>query len=321
MADRVCETFGRTYEESPLKLRGTKVYNVWMDSAPNTLWDVTQVTGIPDPGDSWDDSILTYLVVVKRTPVEVDKETNFFQVTIEYETDETELPWQITIKGVRDSWVPSETLAPYDEHPVTFAGDRYLSPSGDGGDDSVSGYPPTNRANDFFEDQPEVARFNRQITLTKVVSSISDIGDSISITTVDDLMRYMGYMNSTAVQIAGIPALAWEFLINDITVNREYSASGTYVYRVTIQILYNDRSWATPVANIGYRALDSNGNVVPARNANGTSNNKPAMLDTDGTVIQDRAFAGASGPPYYIVFPFYYSREFSFLELPEDLEP
>jgi len=326
MADRVCETFGRTYEESPMKLRGQKNYNVWMDTAPNTLWDVLQVAGLPIQGDSWDDSVLTYLVVTKRTPVEINKETLLFQVRVEYETDETQLDWQISIRSIRTSYVPTETLAPWVEHPTTWDHPRYISPSGDGGNDSLIAYPTLNRAGDYFEDQPETTRHNRQIILTRVVASISDIGDS-TITNIDSLMDFLGCVNGETIQIAGISGLTWHFLVDDITVERILSSSGEYVYKVQITIMYDPvQGWATPVANIGYRSIkDVAGDLRPqqGRNFDGTSSNKPLVLDTDGSVvnIRETGLSGASGPPYYIVFPWHASRFFEFLELPEDLEP
>lgn len=327
MAFTVCQTFGRAFAEEPEAMRGTRVYNVSSDTAITDLNDVLDAADIPDISDAWD-SALTALVVVSRTPEEVGKEMKFFKVVVEYETDDTLSGWKATITTVRASWAPQMTRSPWANAPTyPFDAGRYISPDGNTGATSMSGYPPINRAGDPFASPVKIDRYFQKITLVKTVEDISDIGDS-TITDVDDIVSFIGKMSSATTKIAGITGVQWTFLMDDITLERIPRADGTYNTKVTFQILYDkEQTHASPVLNAGFREMYTKKDgitlaVRDVKNLNGATSKKPSLLDVDGSVIQTRDLppGGASpdGPPYYIVFPFRAEVDFDLLELPEE---
>lgn len=325
MGTTVCQTFGRTYYEEPEKLKGRRVYIVESTTEIIDINGVLDAFGIPELNDPWD-SVLTYLVVTSRTPLEVGMEKKQYRVQVDYETDDTQIGWKARITTLRQPWIPVATEARYDERPNDpYSAGRYLAP---GDQDSLTGYAFLNRAGDPFEAPPKINRYGLRIEFVRTVAAISDIGDS-TITDLEVLRQYLGTMNNNPVlSIAGVDGLAWEFLIDDITVEQIVKADGIQLSRVTIIILFHP-SWghALPVLNAGFREKvpGQGGGFVPqdVRLQNGTGSRKPSLLDADGAAIKTRTEnneQNPNGPPYFIVFPCYKSMDFEALELPEDWE-
>jgi len=331
MAFTVCQTFGRKFAEEPDKMSGTRVYNVTSTTDITDLNDVLDAAALPDIGDAWD-SVLTALVAVQRTPMEVQKELGYYQVVVDYETDETLADWKVDVRTVRKTFAPQRTLAPFSNAPTDpFSAGRYLSPAGNtgaAGADDLVGYPLLNRASDPFEQPPKIDFYQQRIILSKTVSQLSDLGDS-TITGMESIVNYLGCMNSDTVQIAGLTGLAWTFLVDDISFERIYRADGTYNTKITLQILFdNTNTHASAVLNAGYRETytqqDGNTGIRNIPDKTGKVTRKPALLDTEGKAIRDFDFPKGStgisdpgGPPYYICFPLRQEIEFAPLELPE----
>ena len=323
---KVCQTFGRTYQETPETIKGRRVYLVDSNTDIDNLDFVLTAPGIPDMNDPWD-SLLTYLVVTSRTPIEIGKEKRHFKVQIDYDTDATQLGWRCVVRTMRQPWVPVATEARYDEAPNDpYSAGRYLAP---GDQDSLTGYAFLNRAGDPFEAPPKINRYGHRIECIRTVNSIADIGNSL-ITNINDLRQYLGNMNSNPLlSIAGLDGLAWEFLIDDMTFEPIVKATGEILTRVTIIILFHP-SWghALPVLNAGFREkVDKQGGgktVQDCRNQNGTGSRKPSLLDADGVAIKDRPATAPeqnlNGPPFYVVFPCYQSADFAALDLPATWE-
>ena len=324
MSFTVCQTFGRTFSEEPEKITGTRVYNVTSSTDVTNINDILAASGLPDIGDEWDSS-LPILVVVSRTPIEVNKELAYYQVQINYETDDTLASWKVEIRTIKKNWAPQTTRAPWANAPAyPFDAGRYISPDGWNGNSSISGYPPLNRAGDPFEAPPKIDRYLQRIILSRTVADISDVGDS-TITQLSDITDMLGTMNSTTIAIAGITGVQWTFLLDDIVCERIPRADGTYNTKIILQILYDkDQTHATPILNAGFRETytmqDGSTGVRDCKNANGPVSKKPSLLDVNGSQILTRDLppggATPDGPPYYIVCPFYLEVEFGALDLP-----
>jgi len=309
-------------------MTGTRVYNVKSTLPINDMNNVLSAAGLPAMGAAWD-SLLTILVVVARTPIEVNKELGFYQVQIDYDTDETLANWKVEVRTTKKTFAPQRTLAPYSNAPTDpFSAGRYIGPAGIGGDETKSGYAPLNRASDPFETPPKIDYYLQRIILSRTVASLSDIGNS-NITGMESIVNYLGTVNDGSEQIAGLTGLAWTFLVDDISFERIYRSDGGYNTKVTFQILFdNTNTHASAILNAGFRETFTNADgdtgIRDVSNTSGKVSKKPSLLNTSGVGIKikyaPRGATGAigpDGPPYYIVCPFRAEMDFGDLELPD----
>jgi hypothetical protein len=321
-----CQTFGRSYTNEKHKQQGTRVWNVWSD-AIIALEESLGASFLPVIGDAWGPQGPQGLVVIRQTPMEVDKEQQFYKVQIDYETDDSyNSNWNISVTSVRKEFAPYRTRTPYSVTPDHFDEPRYLGPAGYGGDETKYEYPVINRANDGFDPPIKDVRYLSKITLKRVVDKISDLGLPAAIDEIDDisdLYGWLGKMNTSTVNIAGIWGDPWTFKVDDIQANRLPQSDGTYDTEVTISILHDPETHANVQLNSGKTAIPDGLPPTEKKEIRDTSGNKATgLLGPQGeqvwvtTPFGATGAAAVNGPPYYVVFPTLEERYFEDLDLP-----
>jgi len=304
-----CQTFGRTFINEKTQQQGTRVYNVWA-SERIPLEEALSAPFLPEIGDEWDPgSGPQGFVAIRQTPMEVDKEQQYYKVQIDYQTDDSYSDnWDIKMATVKKTYVPWRTKSPYSNKPPEIFDDpKYLGPAGFGGDESESNYPVVNRANDYFDPPLKEQRYLTKITLKRTVDLISDIGTGIA--NIEDLMRWRGKMNDDGISIASIGGVAWTFKVDDIQTNRLPQSDGSYDTEVTIIILYDPQTHCQVPYNVGYNQIvekDGQKQKQATRDKSGNKDSTPAILDPEGKKVNNfelpAGATGATGPPWLIVF-------------------
>ncbi len=303
--DFLKQTFGRTFTGNNTGAKtATRVYYIKLSAGVDDLSVVLSDAigaGLPDLGDAF--GALPNeagLVVTSHEPKEIDKERGFYSIQVNYQTYEfsmatpTQRPWSITFSSDRVEIVPAVTLwntgAITPVAPVTAVG---------------IGEPILNTAGDPFDPPVTSFRVRPIITLQKNFAAITDIG---SITTIAQLMSYVGKLNSLSVTVAGITADVGQFLMDDI--NCVYTSSdGQEYYNTTFRIIFDDQYHVAQILNAGYN------DTAGAINVLGVSVSSPQLLDAAGARITGTPAAKAAAA-IYLAFGVQDIIAFSTLGLP-----
>lgn len=290
----LCQTFGRQFtSEITGRKTAVRVYYCKLDAGVDDLADVldqalTSSMGFPALGDDYGaGSALTGLVATSHEPVEIQRERGFYQIKVNYETQTldmappTERPWTITFSSERVEIVPALTQW---NTGVVFPLGQILA--------VAAGQPIVNSAGDPFDPPVTSFRIRPIITLQKNFTELTDIG---AITTIAQLMSYVGKVNNAPITIAGIYANYGQFLVDDINCVRT-EEDGQDFYNTTIRIIYDEEYFCEKVLNAGFNEAG-----VPPKPilASGIPVTSPQLLDAAGAKITGTPAAKKAAAIYY----------------------
>lgn len=320
-----CQAFGRQYEERKDSVSATKNIYFRSDTDIDDLSEILTSSIIPQIGDAYVGASGIQgpqgLVVISRKPYEVsERDKRSYRIRIDYATDSSYTnDWDISISTVKKEYVPWETQTKFGtlDTPLIFLDDRYLGPAGVGGNEGTQGYPPVNRAGDWFNPALKDFRYIRKIVMKKTISAWDQIGKTGIITSLESLLEWEGKINELSVNIAGIIGGPWEFRVDSITARRIPLNSGAYGTELSVVVIHDPKTHATVAANVGYFEKDASGGRVSATAKDGTKSQQPALLDENGKAIREFSAPNITdGPPYYIVFPFPKEADLLDMDLP-----
>lgn len=305
------QTFGRKFNmDITGKRTATRMYYMKLDTPVDELSDALALAigaGLPDLGDAYgSDSNELGMIATSHEPMEVQKELGYYQIQVNYETQTlnmaapTERPWQISFSSEKVEFVPSITrwntgvVFPIGAIKAVAASEPILNTAGDPFDPPVMAY-----------------RIRPIITLQKNFADLSDIG---SITTIAQLMSYVGKVNSAAITIAGIYANYGQFIMDDINCVYTEADGGTF-YNTTFRIIYDEEYFCEKVLNAGYNQLVG-GKTVGLTAKDGTAFSSPQLLDANGALIVAATPALKQAAAIYRAFGTQYGIAYATLGLP-----
>ena len=346
MAVKVWFKYGRTWTDDGRTQRARRIFNVKYDIDVYNPTFVANTDGVP----RWGDPYCTFPVEgpqceggsypeftpsgmqcpapQKWTPelfaknISVNEQGDnhkIWEVVVDYETD-----FSLAGQFKRDISTRAINYEPAESYNNYFVPPRFLGPQASkyiipdfgptGAFPAELQVPILNTAGDVFDPSVQSKRYQTVITLVRTVDGLSEYGDPPVVTT-EELMLYRGVTNNKKMTICGIEGESWEFLIEDIKLNRIPTGTGSIWTEIIFTVVHDPQSHAQVIINSGYNQLDSQGEQIPIFKKQGSKSPSLALLNGQGEAQP----VGATGPPpYYMVFSPFAETDLTRLQFPEE---